>query len=311
MRSRPSLGVIAFAFVIAAVGITAVLGAIMFMANRDRSDASESVARETRHLMLYESSRAGALTETMHLAGYVLLRDDRSITQLRTARGQVDSALTELRDTTTDERKAERIDAMATEHTRLVNGFEQVLLLSQQGDFEGVLELGSDGLSTEAVNFLADLDTAVQEARIDVLRAQDDAKGTETRADAATLAIVVAWCILVVGAAASLRFAVLGPLNDLSRTARHITLGDTSARAAETGTREVALLGRDINRMAEALLTRTEELAAHSAESRRSEYPSRGAARVGARARTPRSPHPVAQPRRARRGTAHLARPAA
>ncbi len=262
MFSRISIRYTASVFMALAVGVTAVLAAVIFNTRAQRISASNVVSTETNKLILYQSARAAALTETTNLAGYIVLRDPLAPQAVAAARADVRSALAELRTVDADDSShLAAVDALTVRYDGLARRYERVVELAVAGDFAGIIALGvNDRLAADGVAFLDDLAAAVADARSEVLSAQGRARAAEERSDVIMLSIAGVWCALLLAVGASLRLAVAQPLDRVARAARRIAAGDTEERAPSRGPTEVANLGRDLNVMAETLLGRSEEL---------------------------------------------------
>ncbi len=269
MFSRVSIKRTAAAFMALAVGMTAVLGALIFGMRQQRADATNVVAAETTKLTRYQTARAAALTETTNIAGYVVLRDPLALPEIASARAEVLSSLSALRgeEAQHDAGQLARPEQLIETYEGLARRYDRVLELAVAGDWAGIMSLGvNDGLALEGVAFLDDLEFAVDDAHLALLAAQDRARRAEERSDAMMMSIVIAWCALLLGAGITLRVAVAQPLDRVAEAARRIAEGHTGERAPSNGPVEIAKLGRDLNAMAETLLSRSEQLALRGAE---------------------------------------------
>jgi diguanylate cyclase (GGDEF)-like protein len=246
-----------------AIAATAVLAYVVYDARQARMAADDRLAEESARMVLYQDARAAALTETTNLAGFVILGDRAALPVIEQAGRDVESALTELRRTWTADDPAEdqAIADLQAAHEQLTRGYDQVIQLVIERDMPAVLALGVEGgLAPEATAFLEQIGARVDVARRNVLAAQRDAQFAESSSDRSILGIVVCWALLIVACGLLALRRVVQPIDQVARVTREIALGNTVARAPETGPVEVAHLGRDVNRMAETLIARSEEL---------------------------------------------------
>ena len=267
MLHRVSIKLTALAFMATAVCVTALLAAVVFNTRQQRVTAANVVSTETSELILYQSARAAALTETTNLAGYMILRDPLALTTITAARADVRAALAELR--TIEPRAADgaALDGLIARYEALATRYEHVLELAVAGDFQGVIAIGAGGgLAAEGSTFLKDLGDAVETSRNSVLSAQSRAHAAQERADIIMLTIFGVWSAVLLAVGVALRLAVAQPLDRVARAARRIAAGDTDERAPHAGPAEVSNLANDLNVMAETLLGRSQELAHRGVE---------------------------------------------
>jgi diguanylate cyclase (GGDEF)-like protein/PAS domain S-box-containing protein len=109
----------------------------------------------------------------------------------------------------------------------------------------------------------ADVRSGVARVRAELSDAQQADADAQASLYRVELALVISLAVLALACGAAASRWLVRPLERVSRASREIADGDLNAKVPEAGPRELATLGADVNRMAEALVRRSEELNAY------------------------------------------------
>jgi two-component system, OmpR family, sensor kinase len=209
------------------------------------------VRGEEESIIALQALRAEVVTAQSGVRGYQLVRRERFLGPYRTAVPAARRTLADVRASIEADERARlaRIEALFTAWLRRFA--EPTIAFVRQGRHEAAAELAQTGSGKRRIDrikvLLADL----------VAEEQDEIEAAEQRGDllgAFTIVGIAALCLAVVlGLRTALRrlnVRLTDPLDDVADASRRLGGGDLSARVAERGVDEVAVVGRSFNKMA-------------------------------------------------------------
>ncbi|MFQ5879807.1 MAG: putative bifunctional diguanylate cyclase/phosphodiesterase, partial [Dehalococcoidia bacterium] len=172
--------------------------------------------------------------------------------------GQLQTALTHEREKG-DEVHLANVETVQAGVNRLTETAESVVLLRQAGDVEGAVA-GLRTLAAETIALQPAISVTIQAERQEMVALRSHAN--RTAEFAFWLLVASSAGGLTLGIALSLLVAssIIKPLSSLEATAVAVSTGDLTARARATGPRELARLGKALNRMMATVEERTETI---------------------------------------------------
>jgi len=265
-KYRLSVRIATLLLVLAVLAATAVIAVSTRVSATQHDDARRRAERAITNSSLYEQAISGSYNEWVTVVSLFTLGDPAYVEQFNASRREVESSLTALRQDAlaNDPEKVAALDAFIDTHARFADADEQIIQAILNQDLPGALALAVDtGLTVDSDRFLKDLRLEIEEQRGELRAAQQQ----QSQAESATLRWSLgtgAMCaaLLVIVALAGHHW-IGGPLRRASSATRAVAAGDLSAKVPVRGPRELADLGDDVNRMAEALIRRSAELNAY------------------------------------------------
>jgi len=229
-------------------------------------DATTRADRAITNSSLYEDALGGAYNEWVTVVAYFSLHDPAYIDRFAQSRGNVEAALTALREDALrhDPAQAALLDGFIATHARFAGADADVIRAIGQGDLTRALSIATEtGLTVDSDRFLSDLRQKIDDQRAELRAAQQQQRDAEADTLRSSLMIGgVCLGLLIIVGLASYRW-IARPLHRASSSTRAIARGDLSARVQLAGPAELADLADDVNGMAEALINRSEELNAY------------------------------------------------
>ena len=266
---RLSVRTVTMTVMLAAVVVAAALAYVLYVSHQDRSQANDRVNLEIAQIAYYEDAQIGLANQGSALATYYAIRGEQYAQTFDGARKQVDLALAAARDAAPGLGAAEvaRVDDLVSRYGDVSDAEEGLLQAVKRDDIAGALTITAE---TDLINSSLKLTLAVQQTVADtrtaLAAAQRQDATTQGQSFAISVAIAGLWAaLLFLLGLATFRWLVR-PLERVSLITQAIAGGDLSARVPEAGPRELADVGQDVNRMAEALIRRSDELNAYLAK---------------------------------------------
>jgi diguanylate cyclase (GGDEF)-like protein/PAS domain S-box-containing protein len=248
------------------VGLVAAVALVAVVARQSaalRVRSSAVVQRQLTVMAAYQDARIAAQNQNSNVAAYNTLHDDFYIASFDEERTYVTDAFNTLDAALGPDQAAQRAEVaeLRTEHDQISATLTLVLARLRANDLAGagLLALSRD-LPDQATAFLNRLGANAAAARADLLQAEVDDHAAQAQSDREGLAIIAAWTALIIVAAVGAFFWVLLPIERIARAARTIADGDLTATVPTAGPLELVTLGADVNRMAGALIRRSDEL---------------------------------------------------
>jgi PAS domain S-box-containing protein len=250
-----------------AVAVTAVLAYVLYRGAHDRAQTNERVNLHVAQISRYEDAQSAFADLGSELATYYVLRGPSHADTFELARAQVTRSLSAAREAAPALGDADvaRADALVSAYATVGEAQEGILRAVEHNDISGAVTItGQSGVIEGAPKLTRDLQQAVTDARNDLAIAQRDDAAEQKRSVAYSLGIAGTWAaLLLVLGLASFRWLV-HPLEKVSLSTLMIAASDLTARVPESGPRELAQVGADVNRMTEVLIRRSEEANASS-----------------------------------------------
>lgn len=258
--------------VILVIGVSATIaarGLLAFAEARRGTAASQRVDREVQAITLFHEVHAAAMTEGIAVGEYYLFHNPTYAQTFRQSRVEADATLTLLRDAAAARHpdEASGIDELRAAHDAIAQQGEQIVQALERNDTQTATALmaGPEGLESKIPPLVANVEKVSASAEDDVRAAQQARRSEQTASLWIALGITAFWGLLVFGIAAATFRWLVAPLERASRASRALAAGDLTARLDQTGPRELARLGADVNDMAESLIRRSDELNAYLA----------------------------------------------
>jgi PAS domain S-box-containing protein len=266
---RPSVRTVTIIVMLAALAVAAALAYVLYLSGQHRSQTNDRVKLEIAQIARYEDAQIGLANQGSDLATYYAIRGTQYAQSFEEARAQTDQALVTARAAAPSLGAAEvtRLDDLLGRYRNVSDAEERVLQAVQRDDVAGALAItGQTDLIDSSPKLTLDVQQTVEDARAALSVAQRQDTTAQSRSFAFSLGIAISWAaILFLLGLAMFRWLVR-PLERVSLTTQAIAGGDLLARVPETGPRELAKVGGDVNRMAEALIRRSDELNAYLAK---------------------------------------------
>jgi diguanylate cyclase (GGDEF)-like protein/PAS domain S-box-containing protein len=247
-------------------GVLASLASLAFVVYENtqvRNHTTRVVERESAHMALYQEMRVAAVNETGNLAGYYNLRDERYVTGFNNALAATHAAFDSLDRTLSPSDGADqsRLAELRAVHDRLAEALVAVMSNLKESNLTGAFAAAGEGdIFNNGDRYAEMLRQASDGERASLLRAQADEHDATVLAERLSFGIAGTLAILVLAAEfVAVRWFVK-PIERVGLAARSIASGDEAARSPVYGPVEVACLGRDVNRMADALISRASEI---------------------------------------------------
>ncbi len=260
-----------------AIAVTATLGCVVYLGAHNRSQTNARVNFQIAQIARYEDAQIAFSTLGSDLATYYIIRDSSYADAFNLASVNVSESLSAAAAAAPqiDDEESVRARALLSSYAVVLDAQKRVLRAAEQNDIAGALAIiGETRLIEVASKFTLDIQQTVISERDELARNQQADAVAQRRTLTYSLGIAVAWALLLVLLGlATIRWLVR-PLEKVSVATLAIAGGDLSARVAESGPRELAHVGADVNRMTEALIRRSDELSAYlsrNLESRTSE----------------------------------------
>ncbi|MBI5284173.1 MAG: EAL domain-containing protein [Chloroflexi bacterium] len=241
----------------------AALAFVLYENAQVRSRTTRVVERESGHLALYQEMRVAAVNETGNLAGYYNLRDERYFTGFNNALAASNDAFDALDLTIppSDGEHRDRLNELRAAHDRLAEALVAVMTNLRASNLTGALAAAGEGDIFDGGDRYAEmLREASDKERGTLLQAHADEHHAEVLAERLSFGIGGTLAILVLAAEfVAVRWFVK-PIERVGLAARSIASDDEAARAPVRGPVEIARLGSDVNRMADAMISRASEI---------------------------------------------------
>jgi len=266
---RLSVRTVTVIVMLAAVAVAMALAFVLYLSDQHRSQTNDRIKLEIAQIARYEDAQIALANQGSYLATYYAIRGDQYAQSFELARAQADQALVAAREAAPGLGTAEvtRVEDLLSRYRYVSDAEERLLQAVQRDDIAGALAItGETDLINSSTKLTLDVQQNVADARTALSSAQRQDTTAQARASAVSLGIAITWAaVLLLLGLASFRWLVR-PLEKVSLTTQAIAGGDLSARVPEAGPRELANVGGDVNRMAEALIRRSDELNAYLAK---------------------------------------------
>lgn len=266
---RLSVRTVTITVMLAAVAVAAALAYVLYVSDQGRVQTNDRVKLEIAQIARYEDVQIALANQGSYLATYYAIRADQYAQSFEQARAQADQALVAARAAAPSLGAAElaRADDLLGRYRNVSDAEERVLQAVQRDDIAGAFAItGQTDLINSSSKLTRDVQQTVTDARAALSAAQRQDATAQRRSFAFSLGIAITWAaFLFLLGLATFRWLVR-PLEKVSLTTQAIAGGDLSARVPEAGPRELANVGGDVNRMAEALIRRSDELNAYLAK---------------------------------------------
>lgn len=245
-----------------------VLAMSILLSQHEQDSVAELDYSERIHDAYHEAEHETTLVNLL-LTSFVITGSDQLSQEIRASVATVEEKLTEARslerlrgeqDIThvNDEAELAELDEMLAAASAISDGTEQLTTLRASGDVTGARQ-ALDAVSDD----LLSLGSSIGEAAELEARELTDYRSRDASARNLTLRLQIVTAL--VGTAVAIIMAtvfsrsILKPLNTLRKTARAIASGDLTARVPQTGPREFADLGSDLDVMKDELLSLTKK----------------------------------------------------
>ena len=264
---RPSLRAVTLSVMFVAVAVTAVLTYVLYRGIQSHAETNDRVDRHVAQISRYDDAQIAFAILGSELATFYVLRGSSHADAFEIARAQVAQSLSAARDAAPALGDAEvaRADALIAAYATAGDAQERILRAVERNDVGGAVTIaGQTGVFEAAPKLTQDMQQAVNDVRHGLTMAQRDDAAAQKRSAAYSLGIAGIWAaLLLLLGLASFRWLVR-PLEQVSLSTLTIAGGNLTARVPESGPRELAQVGTDVNRMTNALIRRSEEVNAAS-----------------------------------------------
>ena len=232
--------------------------------SRDRTN--QRVHVEVALIEAMQDARIASVSQGVDLTSYFIGRDELHAIEFESQGEAVTAAFDRARAIAGDgdAGELEKVEQLARDQETLEQAERQILDALRRDDVAGAFSLIQE---TNIAVTGAELADSLAEFAAHGYEELASAQAADKRAQSRMMAFVygIGGLCLVVGLAfivAAFRW-IVRPLEEVSRASRAIAHGELEVRVPETGPRELVGLGYDVNRMAEALIRRSEELNAY------------------------------------------------
>jgi diguanylate cyclase (GGDEF)-like protein len=259
MSVRTATGLLIVAIAVA----LAVVAYATMSANTQHHNAQAQAERAITNSAHLEDALGAAYDEWVTIMSLFVLRDPSYRARFDESRATVDEALTALRNdaVANDPGEVATIDGYIATHQSFTAVDEQVIDAIARGDLTTALSLSNDSkLTLDAGRFLGELQARLAGQRDQISAAQRNQRQAQSTTVRWSMGIGSLTALLLIAAGAASYWWIARPLQRTSAATRAIAAGDSSARAARGGPRELADLADDVNSMADALMARSAEI---------------------------------------------------
>jgi len=263
-RGRLSIRATTIVLGVSALAVAVALVVALYEAARTRDRTNERVNHEVAQIQALQDARIASVSQGVDLTSYFIGRDELHAIEFESQGEAVTEAFGRARAIAAqgdDSQEREQIEQLAREQEKLGEAERLILDALRRNDLEDAFAMIAEtNIAVTGAQLADSLAAASADGYDDLAAAQAADKQAQDRMTAFVSGIGALWVVITLGFVVAVIRWVVRPLEQVSRASRAIAGGDLATRVPETGPRELVAVGYDVNRMAEALIRRSEEL---------------------------------------------------